>query len=299
MKKRILSVVTTAAVLTTSFCGVLYTPIVSAESISETLVYNEQLLYQKIDENDDGAYDYIKITGCNYYTERIEIPSEIDDLKVVGVEDFAFGAIKEEVVISVPDTLMTEHIGDNAFMTYEILDYMLIKSTGAETVNEVLRFWFNEIGYNNYTDEQIAEKTAEIILKVGNAEGHSVQEIIVYIIKLIDEFGFSQKSLSLFELILASAPYDSVKLEGNADTEVQKYAATKLNLEYIIAENTLSGDVTFDEIVNLYDVIAIAQYLMDKEMYPLTEEAISVGDVTGDGVLDLYDTIEIAKIIIS
>lgn len=59
------------------------------------------------------------------------------------------------------------------------------------------------------------------------------------------------------------------------------------------ASDTLPGDVNFSGTVDLYDVIGIAKYLMDKSY--LTADQIAAGDFNGNGVTDLYDAIDIAK----
>ena len=53
------------------------------------------------------------------------------------------------------------------------------------------------------------------------------------------------------------------------------------------------GNVNLDGVVNLYDVIWIANRLIG--VYEFTEGQIMVGDVNDDGACDLYDAIEIAK----
>ena len=54
-----------------------------------------------------------------------------------------------------------------------------------------------------------------------------------------------------------------------------------------------TGDVTFDQNVDLYDVIWIASDLSG--IFELTDAQKTVGDVNDDGECDLYDAIEIAK----
>lgn len=55
------------------------------------------------------------------------------------------------------------------------------------------------------------------------------------------------------------------------------------------------GDVTRDGVVNLYDAIEIAKYMM--KMITLDEEQLTVGDMNGDSVVNLYDAIAVCNII--
>lgn len=62
------------------------------------------------------------------------------------------------------------------------------------------------------------------------------------------------------------------------------------------SEETTYGDVNFDAVTDLYDVIGIAKYIIN----PLTlnETEIEASDFNRDGVTDLYDAIDIAKTLI-
>ncbi len=61
------------------------------------------------------------------------------------------------------------------------------------------------------------------------------------------------------------------------------------------ASDTTPGDVNLNGMVDLYDVIDIAKYLMNKDY--LTEDQIAAGDYNTDGKTDLYDAIGVAKYI--
>ena len=53
------------------------------------------------------------------------------------------------------------------------------------------------------------------------------------------------------------------------------------------------GDITSVGVVDLYDAIEIAKYMMN--MIDIDEEQMEVGDINNDGVVDLYDAIEVAR----
>ncbi len=63
------------------------------------------------------------------------------------------------------------------------------------------------------------------------------------------------------------------------------------------ASDTTPGDVNFDGLVNLYDIIEIARYLMNSDY--LTPEQLEAADYNGDKKVNLYDAIDIAKMIMS
>ena len=71
------------------------------------------------------------------------------------------------------------------------------------------------------------------------------------------------------------------------------YNSPLLNYSSGTDEKVLNGDVNFDKMVDLYDVIWIASDLVD--IFKLTEGQQKVGDVNKDGVCDLYDAIAIAE----
>lgn len=56
------------------------------------------------------------------------------------------------------------------------------------------------------------------------------------------------------------------------------------------------GDSNMDDIIDLYDVIAIAKHIMDIE--PFNDAEMAFADYNEDGVVDLYDAIAVAKVII-
>ncbi len=64
MKKKIISMITALAC---AVCAVGAMPatddMASAESYSDDFSYGDYLKYCEVDENEDGSYDYVKISG--------------------------------------------------------------------------------------------------------------------------------------------------------------------------------------------------------------------------------------------
>ena len=100
-KKQIMSVL---AALTCAICT-MEPLIVSAESSSDTLQYGEYLSYVQVDEDDNGTYDYVEITGCDTSAVSVDIPSEIDGLPVtsIGHKAFAHCGSLESITIENPE----------------------------------------------------------------------------------------------------------------------------------------------------------------------------------------------------
>ncbi len=231
--------------------------------------------------------------------EKIVIPSEIDGKTVVGVDNFAFGLVSQDVTIVVPATLTLDNLDVASFMTAAVVNKGIVEASGATTVNGVVKYWINDVVGMNYTDAQIAEAVSKAVAHVGDvAVGATLEETALMVVKEIQagNCGFSDANLERLDLVLKTVPYGSVTLEGPDGTDAQTYAAGKINLKYVVtsASEYELGDVTRDGKVNLYDAIAISKYMM-KDL-ELDDEQLEIGDLNGDGKVNLYDAIEVAKI---
>lgn len=230
--------------------------------------------------------------------EKIVIPSEIDGKTVVGVDNFAFGLVSQDVTIVVPETLTLDNLGNEAFATMEVVNNSVIAPSGATTVNGVVKYWINDVVGMNYTDAQIADAVKKAVAHIGEVPvGTTVEETALMVLKEVQagNCGFSQANLNRLNLVLSMMSYDNVTLQGPDGTDAQTYAAGKINLKYVVTSAYELGDVTLDGKVNLYDAIEISKYMM--KAVELTDEQLEVGDITQDGVVNLYDAIEIAKLL--
>lgn len=241
--------------------------------------------------------DGVVITNYTDKTaEKIVIPSEIDGKTVVGVDNFAFGLVSQEVTIVVPETLTLDNIDDEAFMTAAVVNKGIVEASGATTVNGVVKYWINDVAGMSYTDAQISDAIAKAMSHVGDITiGATLEETALIVVKEIQagNCGFSQDNLDRLDLVLATVPYGLVTLEGADGTDAQTYAAGKINLKYVVTSAYEPGDMTLDGVVDLYDAIEIAKYMMN--MIEPTDEQLAAGDINGDGEVDLYDAIEVAR----
>ncbi len=91
------------SVMAMSLC-IMNTGFISADAIaSEHIAYNDCLTYQKIDTENDGIYDYVRISDCAEDVISVEIPSEIDGLPVTAIWSHAFMDCVNIKEITIPD----------------------------------------------------------------------------------------------------------------------------------------------------------------------------------------------------
>ncbi len=232
-------------------------------------------------------------------TDKIVIPAEIGGMTVVGIDNFAFGMVEEEVTFVVPETLMLENIANEAFMTAAVVGTEAIAAAGLEngSIKDIVTYWVNDQFGMGYTDEQIVEAIQRAIIHISDVEVANMTnaEAAVAVIKEIQagNCGFSQANVDRLNIALATLPYTLVTLEGPDATAAQEYAAGKFNLTYVVASGYEPGDMNLDGKVDLYDAIAIAKYMI--KTLEATDEQLVAGDITGDGKVDLYDAIAVSK----
>ncbi len=87
---------------------------------------------------------------------------------------------------------------------------------------------------------------------------------------------------------------DTAKIYGYLNSTAQTYAeAYERTFADVEVSETIKGDVTGDEKVNLYDAIAICRHIMGA--VKLEEDKMDAADYNSDTKVDLYDVIGIAK----
>ncbi|MGN0613106.1 MAG: leucine-rich repeat protein [Porcipelethomonas sp.] len=122
--KQILSFITSGVMAVTLFgdglagftdkTGFLYKPMTgSAESYSSDIAYGSYLTIQKVDEDEDGTYDYACICDCNTSAVSVDIPSEVAGLPVTNIGNETFYLCTSLESITIPDRVMS--IGYHVF----------------------------------------------------------------------------------------------------------------------------------------------------------------------------------------
>jgi len=142
LAKRITGIVT-AAITAISMCGGhmfsgVQPLIVEAETITETLTY-DGFNYVKVDEDEDGNYDYVRITSGDELATEISIPSIVEGLYVKSIHPFAFDNCTSLTSINVSaNNLFFSSIGGVLFNKNqtEIIKYPAGKSDIAYKIPE-------------------------------------------------------------------------------------------------------------------------------------------------------------------
>lgn len=150
--KEIFSVLS-AFVCTGSMCfGVMQTGMINACPVYEHM-YDNYLYYEKVDEDNDGTDDYIKLIDCDKSVTEVEIPSEIDGLPVKEIFN-TFYCCKNIESITIPDSVTT--IDAAAFGDCANLETIIIP----ESVVEISGFAFE---YTPWIDAKRKENPLVIV----------------------------------------------------------------------------------------------------------------------------------------
>lgn len=263
-------------------------PIVSA--FAEEVVVEAKFDTREV----EGGVVITKYTGDA--ADEIEIPAEYEGKTVVGVDSYAFSVVSQDVNFVVPATLTLANMGNEAFVTEEVINKGIIEASGADTLNGVIKYWVNDIAKMNATDAQISEAIKNAYAHVVDAPvANTLVETAVIVIQDIQagKYGFSQANIDKLGLALAAIPYPGVTMEGPADVDAQKYAEAK-KIPYTVKSAYVLGDIDMSGgTPNLYDAILIAEIMAGKK--EATPEQLAIGDSNENGKIDLYDAIYVAE----
>lgn len=94
--------------------------------------------------------------------------------------------------------------------------------------------------------------------------------------------------------IVRNEEFEEPVLDGSSEAirNENNFLVSSAVLSFPLSDIT-PGDVNFDGVVDLYDAIGVAKYLIDSSYF--SGEQILAGDYNGSGEVDLYDVIDIAK----
>ena len=85
------------------------------------------LTYEKVDEDNDGKYDYVVIEGCDKSAASVNIPSKIDGLPVTNIGNEAFRACTVLKSVNIPSSVVS--IGRYAFFFCKSLSSVTIPNS--------------------------------------------------------------------------------------------------------------------------------------------------------------------------
>lgn len=281
--KKIFAGISAAAMLVSAM------PIVSA--FAEEVIVEAKFSTREV----EGGVVITKYTG--EAADEIEIPAEYEGKAVVGIDNYAFSVISQEVNFVVPATLTLDNMGNEAFVTAEVINKGIIEASGADTLNGVIKYWANDVAKMNATDAQISQAVKDAYAHVVDAPmADTLVETAVWAIQDIQagKYGFSKVNIDRLGMALAAIPYPGVTMTGPADVDAQKYAEVK-HIPYTAKAAYVMGDVNMSGgKPDLYDAILLAEVMAG--IKDLTPEQLALGDFTGDGKIGLYDIIPIAEI---
>lgn len=113
IRQRIAGILTSMVCTASLLCVNTSSLIAEAEICSEIMQYGDYLLYEQVDEDEDGTFDYVEITGCDEAATVAEIPEEIDGLPVKYILHGSFEYCESLTEVTIPANLY--FIGYGAF----------------------------------------------------------------------------------------------------------------------------------------------------------------------------------------
>ncbi|MGN0620407.1 MAG: leucine-rich repeat domain-containing protein, partial [Porcipelethomonas sp.] len=149
MKKKIISFLTSAVIAAGCIGGGLSGLTGNINLVSEPLAaeaatygdktqYGDYLYYEAVDEDDDGIYDYIEISGCDSSAVSVEIPPEIDGLPVTSIGSWAFYSCKSLESVTIGNGVTS--IGSRAFQYCTNLESITIPDS-VTSIDWFAFFW--------------------------------------------------------------------------------------------------------------------------------------------------------------
>jgi len=288
----------------------------------------EELTYDIFSYVNQGTY--IEITDCDYETKMAVVPSEIDGLPVTTIGKYAFSSCSDLVSVEIPDSVTT--IGGHAFFScFKLKNVSMTDSVtkigesaffGCETliniklsdnITELSDMLFGDcvnlkrfnipskattIGHHFLTDNKnlCAITIPENITKISNDAFECCESLNRIIIENPNcTVSDSQTTICngwVYEGDVADHAYFNGTIYGLEGSEAQAYA-NEYGYRFATIGSAYLGDITDDGIINLYDAIEIAEFVMG--MRTFTEAEVSAADYNNDGNTDLYDIIGIAR----
>lgn len=138
-----------------------------------------------------------------------------------------------------------------------------------------------------------------ISLGVAKFKGSSTYQTIAYEFNIPDTDNFVEEVVNGYiTTFVITGNEEQEEPEMVIDTEpVTDENNNICNLATVVypVSEIMLGDLTYDEKVNIYDVIELAKYIMDPTIF--NEAQIQAGDYNMDGTTNLHDAIAIAKMI--
>lgn len=279
--KRILGIAT-ATIL--SICNISINPVIASTfSYEDNQQYGDYLYYVTIDEDQDGTYDYIKISGCDESATEIEIPSEIDGLPVKIIGNWAFVGCTSLEKISIPNSITD--IDYAAFYKCHSLKNIDIPDS---VINIGDFAFFRCINLKNVT-------IPESVSTIGEWAFYYCESLESITIENPDcEIYDSKNTICNYEDD-SKEYYFNGTIYGYDNSTAQSYAE-KYGYDFKTLNETpiisvITGDANEDGELNVRDASTIARFLAEGRKDELPKQA----DYNGDGEINVRDASLIAR----
>ena len=139
-------------------------------------------------------------------------------------------------------------------------------------------------GNHSLTTNKTGDHTWQILCYTANRTNFSATEGTLMELAVIAD---NSVAAGAYEMSLSGIVVSDV------DLNQKNLASSSSNI--IIDNSTLIGDATGDGVVNVTDILAVANYILK---IPMTSFNVQAADVTGDGVVNVTDIMGIANIIL-
>lgn len=221
---------------------------VNAEIYGKEITYG-YLTYQTVDENEDGMFDYIQITGCDKLITEVEIPSEINGVPVTTIRYGAFFSCSIKS-ITIPNTITS--IGDDAFFRCENL-------SNVKLGNNVLSIGDNAFACcKNISNINIPD----CVVSIGKNAFYSCSLTDITLPDSVASIGreaFSNcENLLNINVAKNNMNYSSIDgiLFNKEHTELILYPCSKSNVKYVIPNSVTSiANDAFYNCTNLESIV--------------------------------------------
>ena len=268
-------------------------------SASALITPTENSFSYRINPDGDAVVTEV-ITTDSTFTIPETVKKDDKDVKVVGVDNFAFSFCDNLKVINVPESLTLEQTGNVAFLTATAVVDFLNKELGSvENTDEVIKYVAKKAKYKdgNYTDDDLAELAVKLKNKVKDVDLSSADNIIdktMILIKSVDELDLSAKNRNNYQLWLGSITYNGLTLAGTEEAPMKKYAEGRqlLGMKYQVGGFIL-GDANGDGKFSVRDAAFIARNIA--QGIKIDVAVNPAADYNQDGTVSVRDAAAIAR----
>lgn len=310
--RKILSVLTSLTCLTSA----VSVP-AGATLFSEPADYESMFTYEKLDADEDGTYDFIRILKGGASATEVNIPDEIDGLPVTHIFDSAFYGIDTLKSINLPSSMInTGYMGTYNTNLEEI--NVAEGNTEFSSVDGVLfdkektileRYPSSKAGTEYTVPDSVTAIMGNAFWDCKNLKDITISENVNYIgneaflrCSSLESITFENpdcqfKQVNEFAVNITNGYVDGKRyfngvIYGYKNSTAQAYAE-KYDYKFEALTSTLLGDANGDNKINVRDCAFIAAAIAQGR----TDELDSNSDFDNDSVVNVRDAASMAVFI--